>query len=269
MDTSHTTTADNKPPRYSGFHKRSITIGNGWNAKGLQKAKAGQWCDALACWENALEIRRQVLGDHHVDVANTFNNMGIALGRLHETERAITCLHAALEIRTLHFGGRQQEVAAPQMEAGLQNHAHDNDDSQTGAQEINVKGQQEVAATLHNLANVHQQSGDLQTALEYFCESMQLLEKIFGKNHAHVARAHVAIAHLQYEANELFRARRAYQTGLNIMERCCDDEHGVVENEIASVRADLHEVEALLLEQPEQQQLQLEDGEKENDKESH
>lgn len=39
----------------SPFHKRSIDMGSGWNAKGLPKAKNGAWEDALACWDNALE----------------------------------------------------------------------------------------------------------------------------------------------------------------------------------------------------------------------
>jgi hypothetical protein len=57
-------------------------MSNGWNAKGLEKARHGKWEQALSCWQNALEIRRQVLGESHSDVANTWNNIGIALGKL-------------------------------------------------------------------------------------------------------------------------------------------------------------------------------------------
>jgi hypothetical protein len=76
----------------SHFLQRSIAIGNGWNARGLQKAKKGAWSEALVCWENALEVRTQVLGEMHIDVANTCNNIGIALGKLDRFEEAVSTL---------------------------------------------------------------------------------------------------------------------------------------------------------------------------------
>lgn len=88
----------------SGFRKRSIAIGNGWNAKGLQKARLGRWDAALSCWENALEIRVQVLGESHPDVANTCNNLGIALGKLGRTDEAMGHLKRALGIRVDRYG---------------------------------------------------------------------------------------------------------------------------------------------------------------------
>jgi len=43
------------------IYRKSIARGNAWNSKGLKKASEGQWLDALACWENALEIRKHLL----------------------------------------------------------------------------------------------------------------------------------------------------------------------------------------------------------------
>jgi hypothetical protein len=65
--------ASESPPKLSPFHGKSIQMGNGWNAKGLKKAKSGLWQDALLFWDNALEIRFQVLGHQHLDVADTRN----------------------------------------------------------------------------------------------------------------------------------------------------------------------------------------------------
>jgi tetratricopeptide (TPR) repeat protein len=169
----------------SHFHQRSIAIGNGWNAKGLKKAKVGAWNDALACWGNALEVRTQVLGETHIDVANTCNNIGIALGKLDRFEEAVSTLHRALDIQTGHYGREHSEVAA----------------------------------TLHNIGNVLHQAGELESAIQCFCETKLLQEKLLGPYHVQVARACIAIGHIYYEAEDYKDAREAYLDGLSIFER--------------------------------------------------
>jgi len=169
----------------SPFRRRSVELGNGWNAKGLQKAKLGAWEEALSCWENALEIRTQVLGLNHLDVANTHNNMGIAMGKLGRIDDAVVFLQKALKIRTEHYGGEHTEVAA----------------------------------TLHNIGNVLQQGGDLESAVECFCESKRLQEKLLGPNHVQVARACIAMGHTYYHAMEYKDAREAYGDALSIFKR--------------------------------------------------
>ena len=128
-------------PSSSPFYKKSIAIGNGWNAKGLRKAKQGLWQDALSCWDNALEIRCQLLGDWHLDVANTCNNRGIALGKLGQWDTARQSLERALDIQLHVFGSE----------------THD-----------------QVASTIHNLANVYHQAGELEGAIRLFCRSKQV-----------------------------------------------------------------------------------------------
>jgi hypothetical protein len=124
------------------FRERSINIGNIWNARGLHKAEKDQWASALKCWRNALEIRIQVLGESHVDVANTWNNYGIALGKVAASEMdavshgrleaatvesryedAVFALENALRLRTLHFGRNHTEVAGKCDLAGICNAA--------------------------------------------------------------------------------------------------------------------------------------------------
>jgi tetratricopeptide (TPR) repeat protein len=168
------------------FHQRSVAIGNGYNAKGIQQARQGNWSDALSCWESALQVREQVLGADHLDVANIHNNIGIALGKLNRFEAAIEHLDQALAIRTARYGERHAEVAA----------------------------------TLHNTGNVYQQAGDLASALHCFCECKTMQEQIHkGLDHAEVARACIAIGHCYWEAESAFDAREAYMDALAIFQR--------------------------------------------------
>jgi hypothetical protein len=205
----NSTTLSSPKTGVSHFLQRSIAIGNGWNARGLQKAKKGVWNEALACWENALEVRTQVLGEIHIDVANTCNNIGIALGKLGRFEEAVSTLHRALDIRTGHYG----------------------------------KEHSEVAATLHNIGNVLHQAGDLEAAIQCFCETKLLQEHLLGPDHVQVARACIAMGHIYYQAEEFKDAREAYLDALSIFERA-----GVplTDVEVRSTRADIAQIDRVL-----------------------
>lgn len=190
----------------SHFYKKSVMIGNAWNAKGLQKAQKDLWEDALLCWENALEVRLQILGEDHLDVANTYNNIGIAQGKIGYFKDAIDSLKRAQKIRKKELG---------------ENHA-------------------EVAATLHNIGNVYQQSGDFLKAVEYFTLSKNLQEIHLRKNHVQVARAAIAIGHCSAQAGKWKDAQNAYKEAIEALYLA-----GVSENdaEMQHLKEDLMDVE--------------------------
>lgn len=193
----------------TGFLKRSMAVGNAWNAKGLHNAKRGRWEGAALCWENALEIRTQVLGESHLDVANTCNNLGIALGKLDRIDEALEQLQRALVIRTEHYGDEHTEVAA----------------------------------TIHNIGNVLQQSGDLESAITYFCEAKRLQELLLGPDHVQVARACIAMGHTYAQAGELLDAREAYLDALSTFERSGLSGR---DEEVQTLIKDLHDIKRVM-----------------------
>jgi len=207
----------NLSPSIHSFRKQSIMIGNGWNAKGLEKAQQGKWDKALACWENALEIRQQVLGDDHSDVANTWNNIGIALGKLERFTAALAAMQKALELRISAHGTEKHT---------------------------------EVAATYHNLANIHQQAENYQEALKLLATSMSISQSLLGKKDIQVARTRMAMGHAHFDAQEYLEARTAYREALGIMEIChrAGDRGGLdCSLEIEQCQMDIQETEQLLL----------------------
>ncbi|CAJ1931520.1 unnamed protein product [Cylindrotheca closterium] len=179
------------------FKKRSMALGNGWNAKGLTKAKQGRWEAALACWDNALEIRLQISDascrKDQLEVANTWNNRGIALGKLGQYHNAIQALGEAYQIRKTLLD----------------------------------QGHPQVVSTLHNIANVHQQQGDLTTALQVFGTAKSLLVQSLvassptnGNTNTDpmlLARICTAIGHIYYQAQQWIDSRDAYQDALNVL----------------------------------------------------
>lgn len=192
---------------FQTFQQRSTAIGNGYNARGILKARQGRWEDALACWENALEIRIQIAkasssyhnstnsdskknepNQHLLDVANTRNNIGIALGKLDRIDEAVESLQTALEIRQEQYG--------------------------------TSGGHPEIAATLHNLGNVYQQDGDYRQAIDYFARCREWQERRHGTaHHADVARACLALGHTYHQAGAFHDARAAYHDALQIFAR--------------------------------------------------
>jgi tetratricopeptide (TPR) repeat protein len=195
--------------KMSPFKKRSIAIGNGWNAKGLHKAKKGSWESALVCWENALEIRQQVLGEAHPDVANTLNNLGIACGKLGRVDDAIYHLERALEIRAKHYGTRTHV---------------------------------ECAATLHNIGNVLAQAQDRAGAIQCFWDAKLISEDLLGENHIQVGRACVAIGNVYYEALQYEDAREAYYDALQVFANA-----GLPSThcEVLAIQQDIQEIESM------------------------
>ncbi|GKY90401.1 hypothetical protein MPSEU_000014000 [Mayamaea pseudoterrestris] len=207
---SENTNANDPTAASNTFLRRSISMGNGWNAKGLQRAQDGNWNDACRCWRNALEIRSQCLGEGHIDTANTANNIGIALGKLNRISEAIVYLQQALEIRIHHFG----------------------------------RVNSQVAATYHNLGNVFVQGGRLEEAVTCFYESKQLQEKLVGPHHVEVARSYVSMGHTYAQANQLQDAREAYGDALYVFQRS-----GLLPDnlEVMTVSEDIQELDSILL----------------------
>ena len=200
----------------SSMYKKSLALGNGWNAKGLKKAQQGLWQDALSCWDNALEIRHQLLGKMNLEVANTYNNRGIALGKLGHYDLAIEALQQALDIRV--------EL--------LQTPHHP-----------------QVISTLHNLANVHHQVGNLQLALQVFGRAKELS---LNNPHDQTARICTAMGHVYYQAQQWIDARDAYQDALQLYKLTTSN--SASSQEMLNLQRDIEELDQRL--QSERQDLQ-------------
>jgi tetratricopeptide (TPR) repeat protein len=185
-DTETNEISSKNPSSCNSFRLKSIAIGNGFNAQGIQEAKDGRWKEALQCWESALEVRMQVLGEWHPDVANTLNNMGIACSKVDRIDEAINYLERALEIRK-------------------------------------VSGEpDQVAATMHNLGNVFSSAGDLETAISFFGECRMIYDEL--NNDIEVARAFVGIGHAYHSAGCYREAREAYEEALMFFRQVCKED---------------------------------------------
>lgn len=95
------------------------------------------------------------------------------------------------------------------------------------------------------MGNVLQQSGNLEAAIQCFCETKKLQEHVHGPHHVQVARACVAIGQTYYQAAELSDAREAYGDALSIFRSAGLDEETNLE--VRNVLEDVAELDKLLM----------------------
>ena len=59
----------------------------------------GQSIEAAKCYQKALDIRIKSLGNEHLDVATSYNNIAFVHFKNREYEKALSYLHMALSIK--------------------------------------------------------------------------------------------------------------------------------------------------------------------------
>jgi tetratricopeptide (TPR) repeat protein len=175
------------PSSSSCFFQRSVEIGNKYNARGIQCASIGAWSKALSYWQDALEIRTQVLGEKSIDVADTCNNIGIALGKVHRFEEALTTFHRTLLIQTEYY---RSSLCRDSSEAY--------DD---GVEVVSSKRATHlIATTYHNMGNVYQELNSYYNAIQCYRQCETIFKMIYGQDHIEVARSLVAMGHTYRQA---------------------------------------------------------------------
>jgi tetratricopeptide (TPR) repeat protein len=217
------------------FFDRSVAIGSKYNARGICFASKGDWIKALQCWQDALEIRTQVLGES-LDVANTCNNIGIALGKLHRYAEAIVVLQRAISIRIAHYGWNHEIVAATLHNMG---NVYQQQRTQRKTTSTN-SGEDSAEVNDDNSVEENLSLDSVNNAIYCFREAACILEQLYGRNNAEVARSLVALGHTYNQANAPDHARGAYLDALQIFE-CIG--YTLDHPEVQSIVDDLYELD--------------------------
>lgn len=69
----------------------------GLNVKGLILYRLERYTEAISCHQKALEIRRELFGNVHIDIARSLNNIGVCLNHTQKYEQANQILEEARE----------------------------------------------------------------------------------------------------------------------------------------------------------------------------
>jgi len=139
---------------------------------------------ALQQYRKALVIRERCLGEDHLDVAGSYQNIGASLCKLGDFQGALAAYRESLSILESLLGENHSEVA--------------------------------VGHSL--LGNVLYQQGDFQGAMEEFSIALAIREEVYGKTHASSAESHTEIGKLLAEVQDYDEAESRHRKALRIRE---------------------------------------------------
>jgi tetratricopeptide (TPR) repeat protein len=139
---------------------------------------------ALQQYRKALVIREKCLGEDHLDVAGSYQNIGESLSKLGDFQGALAAYRESLSILESLLG---------------ENHA-------------------DVASGHSLLGDVLYQQGDFQSAMEEYSISLAIREEVFGKTHSTTADSHTEIGRLLAEVQDYDEAEARHRKALRIRE---------------------------------------------------
>jgi CHAT domain-containing protein/tetratricopeptide (TPR) repeat protein len=157
----------------------------------------GDYTKAEPLYQQALDIRKKVLGDHHPDYASSLNNIGEIYHDMGDYTKAEPLYQQALDIRKKVLGDHPK-----------------------------------VAVVMTNLASLYHDMGDYTKAEPLYQQALQIrhkrykiLERIFGDHHPDYAATLHNLARLYHDMGDYTKAEPLYREALDIRKKVLGDHH--------------------------------------------
>ena len=203
------------------------------NALGHYLRMIGEYRGARLYLEQALVIKRKVLGEEHPDTALGLNNLGRLLQDVGDLSGAQPYLEQALAIQKKVLGDEHPDMAASLNNLGLL--LHDMGDlrgarpylEQALAIYKKVLGDEhpDTARSLNNLGGLLKVQGDLGSARPYYEQALAIRRKVLGEEHPDTANSLRNLGLLFYSLGDLSGARAYLEQALAIFVRVLGPDH--------------------------------------------
>lgn len=211
----------------------------------LQRGK-GHASDAGRMLEEALVIRRQLLGNEHKETAVTLSELSRVWRDLGDLERAEALAKEALRIRRKVYGEDHTETATTENDLGLilRDEGKLSESAALLQRSLAVHrlvfGEDHAATAriLSNLGTVAEDAGDLAGAERLSRESLDIRRKVLAHNHPDLGRALNNWSAVLRKQGKYAEAERALQEALEIDRSTLGEEHP----QTASAQANLARV---------------------------
>jgi len=218
-----------------------ITLGSMYTELGLYN-------DAEPHLHAALEIRREISGDEHVEVADCLSALGMLFTNTGDYKEAERLHYEALAMRKKLLGDEHEAVAAsltnlgivlltrgdftasePLLREGLEMNRRllGDDDLQVALGQISV-------------ANLLNSRGDYADAEPLYRESLEMCRRLLGDRHVYVADCLNSLGVLLLEKHDYGGAEPLLREALAVRREAVGDEHPAVASSLANLAAALH-----------------------------
>lgn len=195
--------------------------------------RAGTFDKALASYEEALALRRELLGPRHLLVAHTLSNLGSALSKFDRIDEAMQRATEALAIVEAELGPAHPSVAAILSNLGLRLHelgraaeARPHLERALAIRRTTLGDDHpEVAGSRNNLALVLQDEGRFDEARVELEEAARIVRAKLGDDHPRLVTYLRNLGELEYQGGDLDAAERLFQDALARAERTLGPDH--------------------------------------------
>ncbi|MBU8921555.1 MAG: serine/threonine-protein kinase [Bacteroidales bacterium] len=193
----------------------------------------GLYDSARSLLEQALDLRREKLGDKDLNVSDSCEELAALLGAIGDFETALPLFEEARTIREEILGSGHPEVGLALSNLGnLYRSMGDNNRAiplYEKAIEIREKAlghdHIDVSNSLNGLAIVYEAMGDYEMALPLYEQSLAIREKVLGDDHPRVATSLNNLATLLWMKKDFAKARIYNSRAKNIQEKVLGPDH--------------------------------------------
>ena len=185
---------------------------------------SGEYNESKDYHQRAIEIRMNVLGPNHINVATSYNNLGLVYKAMGKLEQAKDYHQRAIEIRMNVLGPNHIEVAKSYNDLGLvyetMGELEQAKDYHQRALEIKIKvlgpNHINVATSYDNLGSVCEAMGELEQAKDYQQRAREIRINVLGPNHIDVATSYNNLGSVYKAMGELEQAKDYHQRAIEI-----------------------------------------------------
>ena len=223
---------------------------NYFRVQGLVSKNLDQNNQAKEYFEKSLAISMEIYGEHHGDVAASYNNLGLVYSDHGQYNQAKEYYEKSLAIRKEIYGEHHADVAASYNNLGLvysdlgqYNQAKEyHEKSLAIRKEIYGEHHGEVAASYNNLGVVYRNLDQYSKAKEYYEQSLAIRKEIYGEHHGDVATSYNNLGIVYRNLGQYSQAKEYHEKSLAIKKEIYDEHHGEVAasyNNLGLVYSDL------------------------------
>ncbi|TRU31067.1 MAG: tetratricopeptide repeat protein [Microcystis aeruginosa Ma_MB_F_20061100_S20] len=206
------------------------------NQQVIQLYQQGKYNEAIPLAEQALAIRKKVLGDNHLDTATSLNNLALVYHSQGRYPEAEPLFQQALAIRKAQLGDNNPATAS-----SLNNLAalYYSEERYTEAEPLLKEAlairkaqlgdtHPDVATTLNNLASLYQSQERYAEAEPLIKEALAIRKAQLGNNHPDTAQSLNNLALLYQSQGRYSEAELLYQQSLAILKQQLGSNHPYV-----------------------------------------
>jgi tetratricopeptide (TPR) repeat protein len=194
----------------------------------------GRYNQAEPLLEQALELKKRLLGEDHPDVATTLNNLAGLYESQGRYNQAEPLLEQALQLTKRQLGEDHPDLVATSLNnlAGLYYSQGRYDEAEPlyrQALELTKhhlgENHPDLATSLNNLAGLYYSQGRYTEAKPLYEQALELTKRHLGENHPALANSLNNLAGLYYSQGRYTEAEPLYEQALELCERVLGVNH--------------------------------------------